>query len=567
MCVIESTQTKAKISRSNEKTAQTNTAVEPIVYINMPADYSGDIWHVAAALVVDCRVHVVFTRQTKAETSKDMTTMAKARAFFLSIGIPESRMEVIDIEPFEVSAKVADTKIREMALDVDESEIKRDIYTARSHQERAKAAKGQPVHAVYSSTCIWTDAINAKSRADVLDAIKAAFIRDFEKNHPDEAAAIRQRIAEVTAGAAGFVFVNMRMANYHPEDNTSFWIYNAAAATVNSLKTRKIRLIRVGSFNPKDKTHASEDGKWMKDLVNEVVDIYNFCRLPSGLADMQSVAYFWAQVASLDGCIGVLGGRSGSSDIAGLMGNRLLCWTICRPVDPGYQRQHLMVGKIMSLIDCDANNPKYSSSKPHYTLDDQWTKVDSALRKAILHWIEKKPVFGPHCYSELMSSTEELHEMVASPRGSLKFCFESAALALTKIEAAKKAYNARSGIQSRYEIGFADGVGMNCMLRSLYQVKHGKGTDKTEKGEQDIAEMRARLMKALDVESDEQLDLIRHGAPIIAEFRIRVRLIRIDSDGNLHDTGMTIGNEGPTFPLLYEGDGNAGHFTPLYHKP
>ncbi|MCX6626538.1 MAG: hypothetical protein NTW28_02765 [Candidatus Solibacter sp.] len=562
MCVAEKSTVTAKVGQKTAKGKTTNTASEPVVYLNLPADYSGDIWHVAAALVVDCRVQVVFTIQSEGKETKNYKTVAKAKAFFQSIGILPERFHEVMIKPFAASSQAADSLIREMEIEVDDPDIKKDIFTARTHQAEATKAMGQPVHAVYSSTYIWVKAIEDKGRDVVLKAIKAAFVLGFEDSHPKESKAIRDRIAEVTYGAKKFLFLNMRMANYHPEDNTSRSIYNKIAGIANNNKG--MRLIRVGSFNPGDKVHTGPKGEWMEDLATEVIDIYGFCTLESGLADMQSVAYFWAQVAAAPDCLGVAGGRSGSSDIAGLMGNRLLCWTICRPQDPGYQRQQIMVGRIMSLIDLNADIADYETHRKHYDAD--FTECPGTLVKAAVCCFAKRTFFGPYCYGSLTPADKELHEMVKGPGGRLSFCMTMTKdAALSALELPKKAYNARALLLRAYAIGHADGRGLNCLLRSLYQLKYGSGKDLTKEGNLAIETYRREIAAAYDVGEDEQLDFVTHGTPVLAQFGIRVRLIRIDSTGNLQDTGLELGNlTDPLRYILYEGDGWAGHFSPLY---
>jgi hypothetical protein len=76
---------------------------------------------------------------------------------------------------------------------------------------------------------------------------------------------------------------------------------------------------------------------WMTELKEPVIELF-----PSGKRAIRShTAYFWSRVARLHNVVGVIGGRSGSLDVASLMGVRTYCWDIVDPTEHEYARQFL----------------------------------------------------------------------------------------------------------------------------------------------------------------------------------------------------------------------------------
>gem|GEM_PF-3747742 len=126
-----------------------------------------------------------------------------------------------------------------------------------------------------------------------------------------------------------YLFVNMRYATHNKEHNIASSTYDQILKHARRFG-RKV--VRVGIPQVRSQRTGRD---WMRALKEPAIDIYDVNQTDSDSpieVDMRRTAYFWKRVADL-GNIWVIGGRSGSLDIACFMGVRGFSWDIiARPI-------------------------------------------------------------------------------------------------------------------------------------------------------------------------------------------------------------------------------------------
>lgn len=160
--------------------------------------------------------------------------------------------------------------------------------------------------------CATSVLINAVEQRG-LRAVRERLIAGFTATLGDTAKAIIEQKLVPFMNGGHWLFVNMREGGYHPEHDVTKGIYN-------QLKQFALRhglsLVRVG-------------GRRDYDPDTEYLDIYpSFGPYVAKEVDLRHTAYLWWCVARLNNIAGVVGGMSGSLDIAAYMGVRCLCWDI-----------------------------------------------------------------------------------------------------------------------------------------------------------------------------------------------------------------------------------------------
>ena len=134
------------------------------IYLSHPADYSGDAWHVAAAMVLSSDVETILTAQSTDEKSKDMKESKKFVTFYKAIG---------------VWGQVADKrgnvfKVGEGGNNAAESHR----WPVLAHCAQAEKLTGKKVGTVYSSTSVLMHALAANGATAVTAMLRARFCVD-----------------------------------------------------------------------------------------------------------------------------------------------------------------------------------------------------------------------------------------------------------------------------------------------------------------------------------------------------------------------------------------------------
>lgn len=190
----------------------------------------------------------------------------------------------------------------------------------------------------FASTSVIMKAVESRGRDEVIATLQGAFAGAPPATHPYHA------LVELVRRQGPCLLVNMRRGRdgNHPQHNMTLAIFRqikgAAAA-------KGLAVVRVGTYQDESNTPGAS---WMDDLDTTedrvVVDLFT----PGERANRSYTAWLWLQMSKLPGVSGVIGGRSGSLDVAAFMGNRVLCWDIPDVSDHEYARLFLAFS-IMSI--------------------------------------------------------------------------------------------------------------------------------------------------------------------------------------------------------------------------
>ena len=318
----------------------------PHKYLVMPGNYSGDSWHIAAAMLLDPTIRVVIP--TKAAGDFDAITN-QTIAFLRAAGIAEDRI-------------LRDNSLSRYQM-VSQGQA---AAAARDVIERVEAAGANPVTGwTFASTSVIADAIANLGAAAVQQQLRAGFAADPGDGRYDAALA-------TIAAAQPCVIINMRrgVGGNHPQHNITQEILDQICARAQAAH---LNVVRVGGYQDERNTPGAQ---WMRDLdparYGPVVEIF-----PAGQrVDRRATAYFWSRVQALQAAgqvSGIIGGRSGSLDVAAFMGLRTFCWDIQNAGDHEYAR--LCVARALMSIGQRADRADHRTD-PSGALDqgeiDRW---------------------------------------------------------------------------------------------------------------------------------------------------------------------------------------------------
>jgi len=354
-------------------------------YFCQPGTYSGDDWVAAAALLLqpELRGFVVSYRQeqvTNPRQSKYLTKARQALAFYEQCGV-SSHVEQVFL-----------SSVKQYA-DVDHLEPCGEWIKA----EPQRRGDPQDVKLVNITTSVLMSAIELRGISTVCASLRERFTATLDEQGRIRAARRAAPLYDLVAKQR-VVLVNMRLATYNVENiitEAIYWQIVRLAASFGCV------VVRVGAYQDDD--GYRKYGQWVRQLDNTALDIYGVNEKGFVPADLRETAWFWALVYELQtknrNLVGVIGGRSGSLDIAAFMGVRTLSFDIVDPRDWEYIRM-FMTYPLMSIAGRTgaAHRPKRSTN----------LAKDAELRngvidpQALCHWLAGGNVVPIHALSPLL---------------------------------------------------------------------------------------------------------------------------------------------------------------------
>lgn len=296
----------------------------PVIdYLVLPGNYSGDAWASAACLQLDQNIKV-------AVPSKSSGIFDQVTTQFVNL-----------CNNLEVQNRVLRQNNLNTLVQVSESQAA--IQAAAIIREDAGQDVNPYVGWTYATTSVMMAYAEQHGVNDLLDQLCDNFVEvtdDFNQHF--------QRLQDMD----DVVLVNMRIGRRgnHPQHDISEAIY---AQIVTSAHRAGLDVVRIGSYQDEDNTPG---GRWMEHLAEPVIELFQ----PGVRLNRGHTAHFWRRIAGMANVKGVIGGRSGSLDVASFMGVRTLCWDVVDVSDQEYGRQFLYY-PIQSLC------PRHPGGWPNYS--------------------------------------------------------------------------------------------------------------------------------------------------------------------------------------------------------
>lgn len=237
-------------------------------------------------------------KQSKETISKYVLKSNQFLDFYADCGIDQERILVLEIKPSPRQGIQAFSRCRELLA------------------ERL-GADNPPCGMTFAATSVLMKAVESHPEGiqGVRDELRRAFTDNISGRKKVE---IEEKLS-VLKGAR-CILLNMRLGGYHPEHDVTPGIFRQIERFA---KAHRLRLVCVGS--------VPESWKGDPEVERRVIDIYGD-KDQTGLMpkeiDLRHTAYLWSCVADLENVVGVIGGMSGSLDIAAYMGVRTLCWDV-----------------------------------------------------------------------------------------------------------------------------------------------------------------------------------------------------------------------------------------------
>jgi hypothetical protein len=303
------------------------------IWLNQPGDYSGDTWHIAAALLLNPNLRVF---QTISDAQREACSHSlKARAFYASIGLGD-RVDVLSI-PGDLGARLRQSRVTDR--------IYYNLKNVKAAEEklRQRGIVGEVLPAV-EATRFLLRAIRQRGADNICTKVRDAFCRDFAELFPAAADQIRQLADSVPERS---LLIIGRYATYHQH-------YNAGAEVL-------FRLVRIAQQTHREPVMIADRQidlaiQETKDLRIRWIDPFAMHPSVQGVwgtrfVTQQSTAYLWRLLGENSRDRVVVGGRGGFTDIAALMGMRVVQWDSFDFLDPESRRLANMSPALCSTID------------------------------------------------------------------------------------------------------------------------------------------------------------------------------------------------------------------------
>jgi hypothetical protein len=285
-------------------------------YIAQPTNYSGDKWHIAIALLLEKRCKVIILKKDQTGDQKNLEN--GFASVYKKLGASEE----------QILRGAAQAKLRQISPDY---WPKRAAFYAKGDKDPNVKNANRPVRMTFASTSIIMRAVEEQGADAVRKIIRDAFLAQF--SNLAKRAKVDQRLAFLGQIGGNCVIVNMRCGHYHFEHNITETIY---AQIAEAAGRQGLIVIRAGVYEP---DYHPPSGRWMaafgdatfkgRPADQRFIDVFDFCSTKtSQKVDEFATAYLWARVAQMPNVVGIIGGRSGSLDIAAFMGVRTLSWDI-----------------------------------------------------------------------------------------------------------------------------------------------------------------------------------------------------------------------------------------------
>ncbi len=194
----------------------------------------------------------------------------------------------------------------------------------------------------------------------VQSQLRSAFVRGLSKRVADRT---RRKLDFMRANRR-YLFINMRYATHNREHNVTRGIYRQLRAAAGLFG---LTVVRVGlPHAPSQRTGRD----WMAELTEPAIDIYNVNGATAGPieVDMRETACLWKHVAEA-GNAWIIGGRSGSFDVACLLGVRGFSWDIIDR-EPGVeQTEYARLWMTYPFMSVGARSPDLENEDAEDAID------------------------------------------------------------------------------------------------------------------------------------------------------------------------------------------------------
>ncbi len=306
----------------------------PSIWLNQPGDYSGDSWHIAGAMLLDPRIGVV---QTVGKEGPSSSRPRQARAFYERLGLAD-RVRSFDVEDLASGLRLSRS-------------TDRVVYNHRHVDRASECLRSIGVCPetlfVYQATAALVAAAACDDHGAGLDRLAREFVGSFPVRLPEAAARVDAGIRNLPRRA---LFIIGRYAKYHRH-------FNASPATIEAL----VRIAADSDREPvlfADASNPEAQGAALRHRVRlfDPYDVHPSANHVDGTphVDMQVTTYFWSALRRhCSDCL-VVGGRSGSTDVASFMGMRVVEWDRFDALDPESLRLARMAPAFCSTLDIPA---------------------------------------------------------------------------------------------------------------------------------------------------------------------------------------------------------------------
>lgn len=300
------------------------------IWINQPGNYSGDTWHIAAAMSLCDTISLVQTVH-----KRDSKTAQQARAFYSDIGINGSRVLMVPLD-------------RDLEQGLHLSQVASRVEYNHRHKQTAYDALQQYGYAeaelyyVYQATGLYLREAHRNQHSP--ETLSDAFTKSLVKEYPDAVSAIESRAREIPPNA---VLIIGRYAQYLRE-------YDADYSRTSIIVDQAYRHGRPCCLVA-DASNANAK-KISNQLNMTLIDPYSVHKDIDSVSgtkrvDMRGTACFWKYLAQNGRQNLVIGGRSGSVDIAAYLGLDVIEWDVFNADDPESLRLAYMSPSICSTIN------------------------------------------------------------------------------------------------------------------------------------------------------------------------------------------------------------------------
>jgi hypothetical protein len=344
-------------------------------YLNLPGNMTGDIWHVAAAQSLARRFgrgDVMLDDSSEEEPSSDLTVKVAIGVVKTQTGKGkyEQRSPVLFefLEALELPAKKVELSAKQSRPSVVMTNVSKTLKKKISERwddenQMYGKYKVQGVIDQKVSTTILMHYVRQKGKQVVIEHLRQAFTEGLPEQDKQEMDAKVQQIREAIKrnGGKKVVLLNRRTGDVNKQHNTT----DGIEKQIQELAAKKgmfVLGVATPNYKPGD------------------IDLFD-SQTKTGFADKRRTAYFWKEVSQLKQVHGLIGGRSGSMDIAAFMGMNAFSWDENLPKDVQYLRL-LQTYPIMSIGHVDpeakettAKDSAYTKLKPESV--NQWLEGSS----------------------------------------------------------------------------------------------------------------------------------------------------------------------------------------------
>jgi hypothetical protein len=294
-------------------------------YFNLPGNMTGDIWHLAAAMCLNqefgsaeqnrqvtlkALIGVVKTSEGEGKAKGKYEIRSPSLIDFLkALNLPVKQVDVPK-EKKRPNAAASFTKVS-----------KDNVLIERRLRDTPGSYRVEEVIDQRVSTTILMHHVKAQGKVAVISCLQKRFTESLPL--PDKMAMdakVKQILQAVRAQGPGkkAVLLNRRTGELNKQHNTT----DGIEAQIKELASKKNMFV-IGIATPKGKPG---------DI--DLFDSAGKSQAKQEFVDKRRTAYFWMQVSKYPKEIhGLIGGRSGSMDIAAFMGVNAFSWDEKKPSD------------------------------------------------------------------------------------------------------------------------------------------------------------------------------------------------------------------------------------------